>query len=160
MARVGDFGPAGRSHSRGEIDDGRVERGCHDGVAVGMPRLIGGEGVVYVRGGSDVVELVIPAPVDDSGNVEGFADSGASVPCDEVPVVVPGCGDLGAVADGQLVRDPCDTVSKPEAVAQADDLFVGAVDLNETAGAAGEGAVVAGDDVGRADGTSGQFLPQ
>lgn len=66
-----DFGPVGRSHGRGEVDDGRVERGCHDGVTVGMPRLFCCQGVVCVRGGSEVVELVVPAPVDDRGDGAG-----------------------------------------------------------------------------------------
>lgn len=43
-------------------------------MAVGMPWLVCCECVGGVRGRGEVLELLVPAPVDDAGDVEGFAD--------------------------------------------------------------------------------------
>lgn len=64
-----DLGPVGRSHGRCEVDDGGVERGSYDAMPGGLRRLISCQGVVDFRGGREELELVIPAPVDDTGTV-------------------------------------------------------------------------------------------
>ncbi|POH57697.1 hypothetical protein CVS28_14355 [Arthrobacter glacialis] len=95
-----------------------------------------------------MLELLVPAPVDDAGDVECAAYLCVSVSGDEVLVVVPSFNDFPASVDSELVCDCADAVSDPESVIRTDNSFVGGVDLHVGTGASGQGAVVAGGGMG------------
>lgn len=82
--------------------------------AVGPPGMSCCQCFVEVASGAEVLELVVPAPVDDAEEVECAANWCVSVSGDEDVVLMPDACDFRTVVDGELVGDYLDSVSNPE----------------------------------------------
>lgn len=114
----------------GERDDGGVEGSRNQCRVVGLLGMECCQRFVSVDGGAEVLDLVVPAPVVDAGDVECAADLCVYVSGDEVLVVMPGGCYFGTGANADLVGDCPDSFPYPESVVGADDAFVGYVDLH------------------------------
>ena len=79
-----------------------------------MARLCSGQGVAGVYGGGEVLELVVPIPVDAGGDVKGLADLRVAVPGDQVSVVMPGGENFRAGFNRDLAGASGGAVSDPE----------------------------------------------